>query len=93
VSALARAIAESLEANALRLSQPGCIQRPDMAVLALADSLAARGVVVIDVQRRAELDAWAGARQLVAELDAIDEVSPAEDHEVVAEWTRGQVPA
>jgi hypothetical protein len=80
VSALARAIAESLEANALRLSQPGCIQRPDMAVLALADSLAARGVVVIDVQRRAE-------------LDAIDEVSPAEDHEVVAEWTRGQVPA
>jgi hypothetical protein len=64
-----------------------------MAVLALADSLAARGVVVIDVQRRAELDAWAGARQLVAELDAIDEVSPAEDHEVVAEWTRGQVPA
>ncbi len=39
------------------------------------------------------LDAWAGARQLTAELDMIDEVSPAQDHEVVAEWTRGLVPS
>lgn len=52
MSDLARALAESIEANGLRLSQPGCIQRPDQAVLALADSLAARHVGIV-----AEIDA------------------------------------
>lgn len=50
MSDLARVLSESIDANGLRLSQPGCIQRPDQAVLALADSLAARHVgIVADV--------------------------------------------